>query len=182
MREAGGGGSVHDEQVDTSSEEEEEEEESAPDMKTLTSGGGDLPQEFWQVQKLVRYLKVGNQTATIIALCNLADFDLTAHFCQVSVSLNVKLGPLIVSVVKMAIMDAGGLEVLVNLLETDDVKCKIGSLKILKEIVTHPDIRKAITHMGGIELMVRILADANKHLKVGDFPFCLSAILLIGLS
>ena len=63
-------------------------------------------------------------------------------------------------------MDAGGLEVLVNLLETDDVKCKIGSLKILKEIVTHPDIRKAITHMGGIELMVRILADANKHLKV----------------
>ena len=88
MREAGGGGSVHDEQVDTSSEEEEEEEESAPDMKTLTSGGGDLPQEFWQVQKLVRYLKVGNQTATIIALCNLADFDLTAHFCQVNVSLN----------------------------------------------------------------------------------------------
>ena len=54
----------------------------------------------------------------------------------------------------MAIMDAGGLEVLVSLLETDDVKCKIGSLKILKEIVVHPDIRKAITHMGGIELMV----------------------------
>lgn len=35
--------------MDTSSEEEEEEEESAPDMKTMTSGGGDLPQEFWQV-------------------------------------------------------------------------------------------------------------------------------------
>ena len=82
----------------------------------------------------------------------------------------------------MAIMDAGGLEVLVNLLETDDVKCKIGSLKILKEIVTHPDIRKAITHMGGIELMVRILADANKHLKVGHFHFCLFAQLLIGVS
>ena len=71
------------EQVDSSEDEEEEEEETAPDMKALTSGGGDLPQEFWQVQKLVRYLKVGNQTATIIALCNLADFDLTAHFCQV---------------------------------------------------------------------------------------------------
>ena len=57
----------------------------------------------------------------------------------------------------MAIMDAGGLEVLVNLLETDDVKYKISSFKILKvkEIVAHPDIRKAITHMGGIELMVR---------------------------
>jgi hypothetical protein len=31
----------------------------------------------------VRYLKVGNQTATIIALCNLADFDLKANYCQV---------------------------------------------------------------------------------------------------
>jgi hypothetical protein len=30
----------------------------------------------------------------------------------------------------------------------------VGSLKILKEIVVHPDIRKAITQMGGIELMV----------------------------
>ena len=79
----GGGGSVHEEHVGSSSEEDEEEEESSPDMKTLTGGGGDLPQEFWQVQKLVRYLKVGNQTATIIALCNLADFDLKAHFCQV---------------------------------------------------------------------------------------------------
>ena len=29
------------------------------------------------------FFQVGNQTATIIALCNLADFDLTAHFCQV---------------------------------------------------------------------------------------------------
>jgi hypothetical protein len=26
---------------------------------------------------------VGNQTATIIALCNLADFDLKANYCQV---------------------------------------------------------------------------------------------------
>ena len=34
------------------------------------------------------------------------------------------------------------------------MKCKVGSLKILKEIVVHPDIRKAITQMGGIELMV----------------------------
>ena len=68
----------------------------------------------------------------------------------------------------MAIMDAGGLEVLVNLLETDDVKCKIGSLKILKEIVVHPDIRKAITHMGGIELMVRhIINNCNGN---NDLP------------
>ncbi len=49
-----------------------------------------------QVQKLVRYLKIGNQTATIIALCNLVDFNLKKDYCQ------------------LAIMDAGGLEVKVH--------------------------------------------------------------------
>ena len=48
---------------------------------------------FIKVQKLVRYLKIGNQTATIIAICNMIDFDLRKEHVQ------------------LAIMDAGGLEV-----------------------------------------------------------------------
>ena len=81
------------------------------------------------MQKVVRYLKIGNQTATIIALCNLVDFDLTSEYCQ------------------LAIMDAGGLEVLANLLETDDAKCKLGSLRILVLITRHPSIRRSVTLM-----------------------------------
>ncbi len=46
-----------------------------------------------QIQKLVRYLKIGNQTATVISLCVLYDFDLSKEHCQ------------------LAILDAGGLEV-----------------------------------------------------------------------
>ena len=84
---------------------------------------------LFQVQKLIRYLKIGNQTATIIALCNLVDFDLQKEAIQV------------------AIMDAGGLEVLTNLLETDDLKCKIGSLKVLSQITFHSDVRRHITIM-----------------------------------
>ena len=34
----------------SSEDDDEEEEEAVPDMKALTGGGGDLPQEFWQVQ------------------------------------------------------------------------------------------------------------------------------------
>ena len=78
---------------------------------------------------MIRYLKIGNQTATIIALCNLVDFDLQKEAIQV------------------AIMDAGGLEVLTNLLETDDLKCKIGSLKVLSQITFHSDVRRHITIM-----------------------------------
>ena len=55
---------------DSSSCENSSEDELHLDSKSLLASG-DLPQDFWQVQKLVRYLKVGNQTATIIALCNL---------------------------------------------------------------------------------------------------------------
>ena len=47
-----------------------------------------------KVHKLVRYLKIGNQTATIIALCNMADYDLKKEHVQ------------------LAVLDAGGLEVM----------------------------------------------------------------------
>ena len=53
-------------------------------------------------------LKGGNQTATVIALCSMRDFNLKLETCQ------------------MAIKDVGGLELLINLICTEDVKCKIG--------------------------------------------------------
>ena len=37
-----------------------DDEAGATDVKTLTAQG-ELPQDFWQIQKLVRYLKIGNQ-------------------------------------------------------------------------------------------------------------------------
>ena len=52
----------------------------------------------------------------------LVDFDLKKDYCQ------------------LAIMDSGGLEVLANLLETDDYKCKLGSLRVLRLITVHPNI------------------------------------------
>ena len=58
-------------------------------------------------------------------------------------------------------MDSGGLEVLANLLETDDYKCKLGSLRVLRLITVHPNIRRSVTLMGGIELMIGILADTS---------------------
>ena len=71
------------------------------------------------------------------------DFDLKKDYCQ------------------LAIMDSGGLEVLANLLETDDYKCKLGSLRVLRLITVHPNIRRSVTLMGGIELMIGILADTS---------------------
>ena len=52
-------------------------------LAQLTAQG--LPQQFWAVQKLVRYLRIGNQTATVIALCNLVDFDLEKEYVQAAI-------------------------------------------------------------------------------------------------
>ena len=132
---------------DSSSSEDSDEDELNLELKAIMSQP-DLPPEFWQVQKLIRYLKIGNQTATIIALCNLVDFDLKKDY------------------VHAAITDAGGLEVLTNLLDTEDYKCRKGSLRILREITCHPEIRRQITLMGGIEPTITILSEPLLDLQL----------------
>jgi len=128
-----------------SSDESDDEEEVIIERKQDT--GSDLPSEYWQIQKLVKYLKGGNQTATLISLCSMLDFDLQQETCQT------------------AIRDVGGLEVLINLLDTDEVKCKIGALKILKQITKNVHIRRSVADLGGLEAMVKILRAKNKELK-----------------
>ena len=44
-------------------------------------------------------------------------------------------------------------QVLSNLLETEDVKCRTGSLRIIKQITIHPEIRRSVTLMGGVEVV-----------------------------
>lgn len=51
----------------------------------------------------------------MIALCSMKDFNLAQETCQ------------------LAIRDVGGLEVLINLLETDEVRCKVSGLITMDE-------------------------------------------------
>ncbi|NXG27019.1 ARMC4 protein, partial [Dromaius novaehollandiae] len=135
--------STYEEVSESSSETEEDEEQ----PERHQEGNTDLPSEYWQIQKLVKYLKGGNPTATVIALCSMRDFNLAQETCQ------------------LAIRDVGGLEVLINLLDTEEIKCQIGSLKILKEISQNSLIRHAIADLGGLQIMVKILDSPDKDLK-----------------
>lgn len=108
----------------------------------------DLPSEYWTIQKLVKYMKAGNQTATVVALCCLKDHDLTTQINQI------------------AIQEIGGLEVLVNLLESNDLKCRFGALTVLSAISLNLDIRRSIVDLGGIPLLVNILSEPAKDLKI----------------
>uniref|UniRef100_A0A673BVC0 Armadillo repeat containing 4 n=1 Tax=Sphaeramia orbicularis TaxID=375764 RepID=A0A673BVC0_9TELE len=124
----------------TESEEEEEQPERRPESNT------DLPSEYWHIQKLVKYIKGGDQRFTVLTLCTLMDFNLMQETCQ------------------LAIRDVGGLEVLINLLDTNEVKCKIGSLKILRKISSSVQIRRAIVEMGGLQSIVKIVDSEEEEL------------------
>ncbi|KNE65224.1 hypothetical protein AMAG_10872 [Allomyces macrogynus ATCC 38327] len=125
-----------DESHDTSEEEMQDKRQDS-----------EVPPEQWQIQKLVKYLKAGNQTATIIAICSLRDYDLLNENNQ------------------LAIRNVGGLEILVNLLDTDDPKCKIGSLSILNNISNNFVIRKAISELDGMRPLVDLLQDHHVEVK-----------------
>lgn len=49
----------------------------------------DLPPEYWHIQKLVKYMKTGNQTATVVALCCLKDHDLTSEINQMAIQVHM---------------------------------------------------------------------------------------------
>jgi len=127
-----------DSESEISSEEEIQENRQEP---------YELPPEYWQIQKLVKYLRCGNPTATVIAICSLRDFDLLNETNQ------------------LAIRDVGGLDTLVNLLDTEDSKCKIGALKILQSISQNIQIRNAIADLDGMKTLVDLLGDSNEELK-----------------
>ncbi|ODM98597.1 Armadillo repeat-containing protein 4 [Orchesella cincta] len=125
--------------------------ESSPESENDEADQADnqeIPAEYWQVQRLIKYVKAGNPTATIIAMSSLRDFNLRDNYVQ------------------LAIKEAGGLEVLLNILETDENRCKIASLLVLREISSNPEISRNIYNMRGLETLIHTLRDPAKELKL----------------
>lgn len=112
-----------------SSDAESSEEEDKEDLADGSSSSPDMPSEYWQVQKLIKFIKAGNATATIIALSSLRDYDLTDE------------------VIQKGIKESGGVEVLLNILETDEWTSKRAALFALKDIAYKPALCRTIFNM-----------------------------------
>uniref|UniRef100_A0A8C6S616 Armadillo repeat containing 4 n=1 Tax=Neogobius melanostomus TaxID=47308 RepID=A0A8C6S616_9GOBI len=113
--------------------EEEEELERRPDTNT------DLPSEQLRLQKLIKYLREGDQTVTVLTMCSLMEFNLRQEAYQ------------------LAVRDLGGLEILLNILDTKEIRCIIGALKILRLVSLSPQIQRSMVKMRGVQSLVPLL-------------------------
>uniref|UniRef100_A0A1A8JHW6 Armadillo repeat containing 4 n=2 Tax=Nothobranchius kuhntae TaxID=321403 RepID=A0A1A8JHW6_NOTKU len=127
---------------ETSSESEDDEE-----PKWFLERKKDLAPEFLHIQKLVRILKAGDQMATVLVIVALLDLDWTNETFQ------------------LALQDTGGLQILVNLLDTGEERCMTGSLKLLRELCQSVQMRQTVVDLGGLQHMVMILDSGVQQLK-----------------
>jgi len=107
------------------------------------ASAADYPPEHWEIHKRIKYLGSGNQTATIISLVSLRDYDLTSPACQFAIR-------------------EKGLDLLINLLETDDSNCKIGALMVLKDVSLSVSIKRKIAELDGMKSMVACLDEGHE--------------------
>lgn len=73
------------EKAEEESSDDEPESESEEEARYLQEDHPEVPSEFWHIQKLIKYMKAGNQTATMVSLCLLKDYDLTDKVRYISV-------------------------------------------------------------------------------------------------
>ncbi|EDO45816.1 predicted protein [Nematostella vectensis] len=103
----------------------------------------ELTTEYWEIHRLVKYLRAGNPTVTIIALCALQDFSIEQEGCQLS------------------LLDLRAAPVLLNLLNTDNYSCMIGSLQLLRRLSCSKFVNLELYRLGGVEQLVSCLESSS---------------------
>lgn len=96
----------------------------------------------------------------MIALCSMRDFNLAQETCQ------------------LAIRDVGGLEVLINLLDTDEVKCKVRVLSRWREVPsTHSSFGSSgyLPHLSASLSLTVTADDPGAALKISPHLLALSS-------
>ncbi|XP_031788283.1 armadillo repeat-containing protein gudu [Nasonia vitripennis] len=137
------------EQAEEESSDDEPDSESDDESRFLKDElNSEVPAEFWHMQKLIKYMKAGNQTATTVALCLLKDYELSSR------------------VIQRVIHEMGGLEILVNLLETREIKCQHGSLAVLLQISSSPEMRRHLIDLGIITPLIELLKHPARDIQV----------------
>ncbi|XP_068218321.1 outer dynein arm-docking complex subunit 2 [Palaemon carinicauda] len=133
-----------DQEDDEDSDEGEEEEEDLYQMDPQTA---ETSPDYWQIHKMVKYLKAGNATCTAVALVGLKDCGLHQEVCQ------------------LALKMVGGLEVLLNILRTNNLRCNIGALQVLESACGHVTTRATVYKLGGLQVLQGLVGHNSVEVK-----------------
>ncbi|XP_042211948.1 outer dynein arm-docking complex subunit 2-like isoform X2 [Homarus americanus] len=128
-------------------EEEEDEEEEEEDLYQLDLQSAELSTDYWQIHKMVKYLKVGNATCTTIALVGLKDCGLHQEVCQIALKM------------------VGGLEVLLNILRTSNLRCNVGALQVLEAACGHVTTRATVHKLGGLQVLQGLVGHSQVEVQ-----------------
>ncbi|XP_075443782.1 outer dynein arm-docking complex subunit 2 isoform X2 [Ascaphus truei] len=120
-------GTKSDEFSESSTESEEDEEQ--PDRRQESST--DLPSEYWQIQKLVKYLKIGS----------LKILKEISHNSQI----------------RCAIADLGGLQTMVRILDSVDKDLKCLAAETIGNVAKFRRARRTVRQHDGIKRLVGLL-------------------------
>lgn len=73
---------------------------------------------------------------------------------------------MVVQIIQKAIQEMGGLEVLVNLLETNDIKCQNGSLSVLLQIATSTEMKRYLIDLDIATPLIQMLKHPARDIQV----------------
>ncbi|CAL4160744.1 unnamed protein product, partial [Meganyctiphanes norvegica] len=93
------------------------------------------------------YLKVGDATCTVIALVGLKDCNLHQETSQ------------------LAVRHVGGIEVLLNILRTNNLKCNVGALQVLGAVCGHVSTRAAVHQLGGLQILQALVGHSEVEVR-----------------
>lgn len=96
----------------------------------------------------------GSPTATLLALCGLSRYDLSQTMCQQALDISQAM------------------DVLINVLEADDHKCKVAALRVLQKMVQIPYFQRLLVVKSGIDTVVHLLSEPEQDVR------CLAAVTL----
>ncbi|XP_034258268.1 outer dynein arm-docking complex subunit 2 isoform X2 [Pantherophis guttatus] len=116
------------EDVSESSSESEEEDEQPERHQEINT---DLPSEYWQIQKLVKYIKIGS-------LKILKEISQNAQ-------------------IRRTIADLGGLQIMVNILDSLDQDLKCLAAETIANVARFKRARRTVRQHGGIKRLVGLL-------------------------
>ncbi|TGZ54822.1 Armadillo repeat-containing protein 4 [Temnothorax longispinosus] len=141
--------------------EKAEEESSDDEPEYLQEDHPEVPSEFWHIQKLIKYMKAGNQTATMVSLCLLKDYDLTDKNGSLSVLLQIATS----TDMKRYLIDLDITTPLIQMLKHPARDIQILAAETMAIIARVRKARKQIRIRGGIPLILDVMDVPDEVLR-----------------